>query len=293
MRPHAHIQLTLFVAALVTAILAGSSATLKSQAGGRVGELPLMIENLRPSGQPVIPIFDGWYQRPDGTHDLCFAYFSLNLQEELDIPVGPDNFVEPKEFNGNQPTHFHPVPAGYRRHYCAFVVNVPKDFAKRRVVWTLRRDGQSYSVPGHIERREYILENSYMRSEDRVAPSVQFIAPTESKPVRGRQWNLAGPAIAIAGTPVELRLSVTDAEPAPTEGERKFDVYWYLHSGPSGNVTFRDKLVRLPNKGGGIATNLVTFAEPGDYVLRAVALDGDFFTHCCFTNSFLKVSVKR
>ena len=35
---------------------------------------------LRPAGQPVIPIFDGWYENPDGTKSMCFGYKNLNLE---------------------------------------------------------------------------------------------------------------------------------------------------------------------------------------------------------------------
>ena len=31
------------------------------------GETQFDVQRLRPSGGPVIPIFEGWYQNPDGT----------------------------------------------------------------------------------------------------------------------------------------------------------------------------------------------------------------------------------
>ena len=59
-----------------------------------------------PDGQRVAPFFDGWYDNRDGTVTLSFGYSNLNRDEVLEIPLGPDNFVEPKEYDGRQPTSF-------------------------------------------------------------------------------------------------------------------------------------------------------------------------------------------
>ncbi len=79
-----------------------------------------MLRNLRPSGQPVIPLFDGWYHNPDGTFELCFGFHNLNTAQEVEIPLGPDNFIDPARFDGLQPTHFDEVPSEYRRRFCVF-----------------------------------------------------------------------------------------------------------------------------------------------------------------------------
>jgi len=34
---------------------------------------PLTLDALRPRGQNVIPIFDGWFENSDGTYTLCFG----------------------------------------------------------------------------------------------------------------------------------------------------------------------------------------------------------------------------
>jgi len=95
------------------------------------------VDILRPSGQPVVPIFEGWWRNPDGTYDLSFGYFNMNTKEAIDIPLGPDNFIEPASFNGMQPTHFDPVPndgRGSRRFFGVFTLTVPADIGKQRVV---------------------------------------------------------------------------------------------------------------------------------------------------------------
>src|SRR4029077_12777447 len=63
-----------------------------------------------------------------------------NYEEELDIPVGPDNTFEPGGDRG-QPTHFTP-----RRHKDFFKVTVPKDFTDKQLIWKLNAHGHSEQV---------------------------------------------------------------------------------------------------------------------------------------------------
>src|SRR5215467_6233634 len=44
-----------------------------------------------PRGQDVSPTFDGWERNPDGTFSLWFGYFNRNTEEEVDVPIGPEN----------------------------------------------------------------------------------------------------------------------------------------------------------------------------------------------------------
>ena len=47
------------------------------------------------SGQDVVPVYEGWLRNPDGTFTFVFGYFNRNWKEELAIPAGPDNKLEP------------------------------------------------------------------------------------------------------------------------------------------------------------------------------------------------------
>src|SRR5262245_19278849 len=76
----------------------------------------------RDSDLTVTPAFEGWFHNPDGTVSLSFGYYNRNLKEELDIPVGPNNHLDPGGPDMNQPTHFEP-----QRHWGVFSVTVPKD----------------------------------------------------------------------------------------------------------------------------------------------------------------------
>ena len=45
---------------------------------------PFDEQTLRPRGQGIVPIFDGWYRNEDGSSNLCFGYYSLNTEEAVD-----------------------------------------------------------------------------------------------------------------------------------------------------------------------------------------------------------------
>ena len=66
-------------------------------------------------GQDITPAFEGWMANPDGTFTLYFGYMNRNYEEELDIPIGPNNNIEPGSDRG-QPTHF--IPAGRQHAIC-------------------------------------------------------------------------------------------------------------------------------------------------------------------------------
>ena len=272
---------------------------------------------LRPFGQPVIPSFEGWAQNPDGSYDLCFGYFNGNTQEALDLPLGPDNFIQPEEFDGDQPTHFDPVPySGYRRYYCVFTVTVPEDFGDERVVWTLRVRGQAYSTGGHltasaynmaqgeVPERKMVRDRRYReamaegREEDMlslsgapagaVAPLLRFVKPAgpEGRGVRG---NTVGPVTVRAGDPFTLTLAVRDPD---GKMATSWWVGWSKHQGP-GQVTFTQKEMEADPTTGYEATTTVTFSEPGNYVVRVQSIENirSFGRGCCWTNGYVQVTV--
>ncbi|MEC8587071.1 MAG: hypothetical protein VXY78_01730, partial [Pseudomonadota bacterium] len=38
-------------------------------------------EVIRPKGQPIIPLFDGWYPNEDGSSTICFGFFNMNSEQ--------------------------------------------------------------------------------------------------------------------------------------------------------------------------------------------------------------------
>ena len=267
------------------------------------------VQALRPSGQPVIPVFDGWYAEEDGTASLCFGYFNLNFDEALEIPVGPYNYIEPEEYNGVQPTYFNPVPLLARnkqRHYCVFTINVPQG-GGQDIVWHLGRNYEDYSVPAHSGAVEYRVDDIYFPTDraergGSVAPVVRFLEPEGpvgiGKGLRGGMR--VGPVAARVGEPLPLSIAVRQptadeyAELEPYEGgPRTFEVTWQKYSGPAGIagiVTFSDNYIPAGPVEGTAATT-AHFEEPGDYVLLVQVLGGGYDNQCCWTNGYVEVDV--
>lgn len=276
------------VVSLVAALFVATLLPMQAQRGAppNTGDWPLAIANILPFGQPVIPIFESWIPNPDGTMLFSFGYINLNSQEVIDIPIGPDNFIEPKKFDGFQPTHFDVAPkerARYGRHQSIFAVKVPKDF-KGDLTWTLRVKGKTYSSPARATREEYGIEELESLTEAPVAPVLKFAPGNLSG--RGRSAFLAGPVSAVAGQPVPLSIGI-DLLSRPVS-----TVTWYHHQG-AGKVTFDPKETVI--KGNGDVKTTATFSQPGEYVLRVTAVEslGSMEQHCCYSNGYVKVSVGR
>ena len=90
------------------------------------------------NGQDVVPVFEGWAKNPDGSFAMWFGYFNRNYAEPLVIPVGAENKIEPGAADRGQPTYFYT-----RTHRMGLSVNVPADFGKKELTWTLTVHGKT------------------------------------------------------------------------------------------------------------------------------------------------------
>jgi hypothetical protein len=287
MPPKRHPAMRAFVHGLAWALLVWSPAAAQDRLADS-GETQFDPLFLRPFGGPVVPFFEGWHDNSDGTYDLVFGYWNINTEEVLDIPLGPDNFIEPAEFDGMQPTHFLPPPEGDRRHWGVFTVNVPADFGSRDVVWTLRVRGESYSVPGRLTSPPYELDGWAQRGRLNFAPILRF---REDGPEGlGFAGLASGPVGTRVGQPVDLTVWA-DRDNPYREDQRPIRIRWMQHQGP-GHVEFRETEMSV-EAGEGFVTNRVTFDRPGSYVLRILAYNSvpDFEFFCCWTNGYLRVDV--
>lgn len=286
---------------LVPVLLLLSCTSLDAQQPLRGPNLPMHPQYER--GQPVSPIFEGWYENPDGTYTLSFGYFSRNSEETLEIPLGPDNIIEPAEFDGLQPTSF-PSQTGtiaVGREWGAFTVVVPAEYAEpgHDVVWTLRSKGATHSVPGRVGNHTYQLAGiDEPMGVGSLSPRLRF-GPDGAEGV-GPGGVLAEPTTASVGAPLTLAVWAADSrvteewawEPVPVE------LRWFKHQGPvDGDVAFEEDELEVPPEGGEASTT-VTFSEPGEYVLRVRA--GNFDApdsrpedQCCWTNGYVEVTVTR
>jgi hypothetical protein len=236
------------------------------------------------SGQNVVPVYEGWIRNPDGTFDLVFGYFNRNYKEELAIPPGPYNTIEPGGPDRGQPTNFLP-----RRQARLFRVRVPADWGKQTLVWTITVNGRAEKAYGDLLRVQEINEKIIASGGN----SVPFGDEDPNKP----------PTIAVAPAtrasvpvPVTLTATVTDdglpkprtppARTAPTAADGRIErqvntsgaarprgltVRWFEYRGPA-KVTFEpDGAIPVA---GGTATTRARFAAPGTYTLVGTASDG-------------------
>ena len=260
------------------------------------------------SGRPISPFFEGWYENADGTYTLSFGYFNRDSEEALNIPIGADNFIEPSEFNGVQPTLL-----STRRHVGTFTVTVPAEFGsdEGRVVWTLRNRGVTHSVPGRPGVAAYQLHFYPMAmgslppvlrlSPD--APELWGVMTHDGDPRETSTWGGEDPVgsvtnplslTASVGTPLSLTVWTGDrTEPGAERDPVDAGLTWFTHQGPAmadfavmepaqgedsgagggggfGPRRGPDSLV-IPRESDGHGTVTATFSAPGEYVLRVRA----------------------
>ncbi len=111
------------------------------------------------SGQPVFPAYEGWAQNADGSYRILFGYMNANWEEEIDVPIGPENNIQPGGPDRGQPTHLYP-----RRNRFVFWVNVPKDFGDKELVWTLTTHGKTVKAYGTL-KQDFFVDNMILMSE--------------------------------------------------------------------------------------------------------------------------------
>ncbi|MCY3545696.1 MAG: hypothetical protein OXH51_03595 [Gemmatimonadetes bacterium] len=255
----------------------------------------LPLAPILPKGDEVAPFFEGWYRNDDGTFTLSFGFFNLNSEQVLDIPVGPDNFIEPTEFDGVQPTHF---PVRPRRDRGVFHVTVPASYedGERAVVWTITANGWTNATPGRVGIPALQLDYG-PRAMGSVPPVVRFTADGPAgQHVQGVWGELR---TATVGEPLTLTLWTEEVSVrAPDDMVNQVvdvGLSWFKHQGPAGAITVEPRRVVVEG-GTGKATATVVFSEPGEYVLRARidnwdANDSTGGDQCCWTNAYVRVTV--
>ena len=94
-------------------------------------------------GASITGAFEGWFFNPDGSRSFLVGYYNRNSQQAIDVPIGPNNRIEPSGPDLGQPTHFLPG-----RQWGMFVVPAPREFKPTdSYVWTIVANGQSTSIP--------------------------------------------------------------------------------------------------------------------------------------------------
>jgi hypothetical protein len=243
------------------------------------------------SGQDVQPVYEGWARVPDGSFDLYFGYLNRNWLEQLNVPIGPNNNVEPGGPDRGQPTFFYT-----RTNRKIFKINVPSDFGRNEVVWTLTVNGIERSAYGTLQADWEITADggasgTRTTTEARTnKPPTVMVAPVSSIALSGsvslvatvsddglpvprpRAKAAVGQEIppTLAGgvdAPVNLPFLATDDEEKRPDG---LTVTWFVLRGPA-DAQFDPTFAQPVD---GKATTTVRFTQPGDYVLQAHVQDG-------------------
>ena len=245
-------------------------------------------------GQSASPSFEGWYPNEDGTFSLSFGYFNRNYEQTLDIPIGPDNHFTAGPEDRGQPTHLLP-----RRHTGVFTVVVPADFGDRTLTWSLTAGGETFAVPGHL-RPEWRIDALEEVTSGNRPPELSFDAAGGGPRIGQGPGGVRQSLTARAGAPMTLTIQVRDdgVQKQSIRGRPiRSGLAWSKYRGP-GAVDIAEPSPEIAADG--LATTSVTFGEPGDYVLRALAWDdsggqgsimaGGF--QCCWTNAYVDVRVE-
>lgn len=232
-------------------------------------------------GQDVSPTFDGWEKNADGTVTMYFGYFNRNADEDIDVPVGPDNSFDLGNGDQGQPTHFY---AG--RKWWVFKVVVPPDWPKdKRLVWTLTNRGRTNLAKGWLQPEWEVIKDGIILNgfRNRVSETAAGGYKLPISVTGGPAQTITLPATAT------LTATATALSTVACEGDgqgrcatgidlKRFQLKWSVYRG-AGKVRFDPEM--SPSVSGKPITSepRVTFSAPGKYRLRATATDGSSFSN--------------
>jgi hypothetical protein len=292
----------LAAAALVVAAIlivgAGTSRPLQS-----APQLP--NEPFRQFGTSITGAFEGWFANTDGSRIFLVGYLNRNNSEALDIPIGPNNHIDPGGPDMGQPTHFLPG-----RHWGIFAMTVPAEFTTpdQRLTWTIVANGQPTSIPLRLHP-DYNISPFTDVAVKNTPPIVRF---TEQGPgTQGPLAMLSKAETRTARVSSPLPLSVWAEDDAkfasgtmalPKNPPPPVRLYWTLFRGPAAVMFEKDNPPMDTLAGGGVnvpfrgkSATTAKFSQPGDYVLQVTANDysgeGGGGEVCCWTTTLVKVSV--
>src|SRR6185503_7893819 len=206
-----------------------------------------------------------------------------NRAEEENVPIGPNNRIEPGGPDLGQPTHFLPG-----RQTGMFTVTVPKEFTpQQRLTWTITLNGQTNSIPLRLHP-DYIVSPFSDLAVKNTPPVLRF---SEGGTV------VQGPIAMVSKPGLSTTTSVAMPLPLPlwTEDDAKYssgtnapmrnppppvELTWSQYRGP-GQVVFAQPKPPVARLAGGSvnepfrgkAETSARFSEAGEYILHVTAND--------------------
>lgn len=260
-------------------------------------------EPRRQFGASITPVYEGWFYNQDGSRSFLIGYYNRNSRQELDIPIGPNNRIEPGGPDLGQPTHF---MTG--RQWGIFTVPAPRDFQPTDAyTWTLTANGQTTSIPFRLHP-DYVMAPFSEIAVGNTPPAIRFDQNGDT--VQGPRAHIAAAVTrtATVGTPLSLDIwavddmKFTSGTNAPMSTPRPpVTITVSKYRGPGLVTVEKNKpaVEKIAGSGAaftGKASTAVTFSQPGDYVLHVIANDysgdGGQGFGCCWTTALVKVSVK-
>jgi hypothetical protein len=270
---------------------------------------PMRAQSGFPTGQNIAPSYEGWEQNADGSFNLVFGYFNRNWEEEIDLPVGPDNKIEPGNADQGQPTHFFP-----RRNRFVFRIRVPKDFGTRELVWTLTSHGQTERAYGTL-KPDYFIDDIVVMNNfgaggagGGLPDTIGNKAPTLAVEGGAARTASVGQAVTLIARATDDGKPKARAMPAPLSQAARASrgtpnaatglrLSWFVYRG-AGKVSFDPPQIPVwedyreganspwsagwatpPVPAEGKWVSRATFSEPGTYVLRCLAHDGGLMAY--------------
>lgn len=255
-------------------------------------------------GQNVAPVFEGWEKNPDGSFTMVFGYLNRNYEEMPEVPVGPNNRLDPGPADRGQPTRFYP-----RRQQFIFRVDVPADWGQQELIWSLTAHGRTDQAVGTL-MPSWEIDDGVIKANrgmgingapaDNQVPSITVPGGTTLTVTRPDTLTLT----AVVGddgipgpAPPRNRTTTDDSDAAATRRaaararaarvqspnnqavvdarmarDTGLALTWIHYRGP-GAVTFDPMSVAVDGGRGGEVTTTVSFAEAGTHVLRGYADD--------------------
>jgi hypothetical protein len=253
----------------------------------------------------ITPIYEGWILQDDGSFELVFGYLNRDWDEQVHLPLGPANTIDPAGPDRGQPTNFFP-----RRNRFVFSVRVPKDFGDKELVWTLTSKGRTEKAYGSL-RPDYVLDETVIMSNIGAGGALSSTPDMVGNKAPVLSLKTEKALTAKVGEPLALSAMATDDGkpnrrnmPAALGGSyllpqtgNGLRLSFIVYRGPGRTVTFdppqaktwedtRDGggspwsagWVTPPVPEGNVWQARATFTEPGTYVIRALAHDGGLFS---------------
>ena len=299
---------------------------------GPDGRWPLQPAS--PGNRTLAPFMEGWYENEDGTFSISFGYLNAN-EDTLVIPLGEGNFLDPAEFDGMQPTTFFPghhrgiftvtLSAEMKDQDVWWtltkengdVTKVPGRVTSNtyQLDWYPRPHGSlppsvsfdsdsgvGRGPPGIMaERPQTVAVGSPLTlsvnatdPSERDSEDFRF---REAIPLRVVWSQLQGPG--------RVEYTRHESNPLPeVEEEEEPDSAAAAAIAAGGAAAAAARRRREPpgpeviplSEGHGTANVIVTFAEPGEYLMLAQvdnwgAPDSSSGNQCCWTNGYVRVTV--